>query len=82
MLLPHDHVCDLYFELFAICKSASEGSILPFSNSVLHQAQHLHFGNIALENRFGIPKFTLTNLIMSSSEGHTCHSIKVECNNY
>ncbi len=44
---------------------------MPFSNSDLHQTQHLYFGNIALENRFGTPKFTSTNLIMSSSEAQT-----------
>ena len=45
MLSPNDNSCDLDFAFLATSKSAFEGSILSFSKCVLHQTQHLHFGN-------------------------------------
>ena len=45
MLSPNDNSCDLDFAFLSTSKSAFEGSILSFSKCVLHQTQHLHFGN-------------------------------------
>jgi hypothetical protein len=52
MLSPNDNSCDLDFALLATSKSAFEGSISSFSKCILHQTQHLHFGNKTSEIDF------------------------------
>ncbi len=57
MRSPNDISCDLVFAFLANCKSAFEGSILSFSKCVLHQTQHLHFGNKTSEIDFEHPNW-------------------------